>query len=235
MRNNIKELIDYSVLRGKHKGETAFVVGSGTSVADLDLSGIHNHVVVTVNAGILLMPSYWQEGTSEKRYWLSNDMNCLQWDWWPLVQSAQATRLVRDCWHKYFSQIPDLYQFSPRSSDYHINIEENGLASCSSIPTAIDLALQMGCSKVYLLGVDQYQKGNASYFWQVWNGRVPRRIDGGKETLWRHQTRLFDDNNKAYPELVRFAHSLGAEIVNCNPQSCVDAFSKIAYEEIIYK
>ena len=224
-------LPDYSILRNKHQGETAFVLGSGTSLVGLDLAPIHQHVVIAVNASILLVD--WQDGSPEKRYWISNDALCRVWDYWPLVKSAKAIKIVRNSWDKYFDEIPDFLQFHPRPTPEHIiNPNDTGLAYCSSVPSAIDLALQMGCKKVYLLGVDQYQVGQCSHFWQMWDKPKPRPSRSIMSPFHRQKV-IFALNDRAYPALKQFADTLGAEIYNCSPLSRVTAFPRIPFDEAI--
>ena len=93
----------YTLLKDKHVGEAAFVVGSGTSLNNLDISGIHNHVVICVNSSIVLMN--WAKGKADKRYWISNDAFCRKWSYWKDVLDAKANRIVRDSWRKYFREL----------------------------------------------------------------------------------------------------------------------------------
>ena len=228
----INMLTDYTILRGKHPGETAFILGSGTSILGLDLAPIYKHVVMTVNAGILLVD--WQEGSSDRRFWLSNDALCRFWDWWPSVRSAKATKIIRTSWGPYRAEVPDFLQFHRRPTPEHIiNPNDTGLAYCSSIPSSLDLALQMGCKKIFLLGVDHYQKDNCSHFWQLWDKPKPKRIDGKRVSPWNNQMWTFGYNDRAYGALKGFADHLGAEVYNCNPLSRVKAFPKISFEEAL--
>lgn len=223
------ELESYTKLLGKHKGESAFVIGSGTSLSDLDLSPIHDHVVITVNSSIMLMPNYWRDGSPDKRYWISNDAYCLQWSYWEFVKHACATKIVRESWRSHFKQVQGFLQFQRRPTPEHIiNPIDQGLAYCSSVPSATDLALQMGCKKVFLLGVDHYQKDGKTYFWQVWDKEKPKRL-AGRMALWDHQKITFAYNEKAYEALNKFANHLGAKIYNCNEQSLVNSLPKISF------
>jgi len=222
----------YTEFKNAYVGETAFVCGAGPSflqcIEHPDFSKIHNHVVVSVNSSIIAMP--WQQGEATKRFWISNDALVRIWSYWSYVKSCKANKIVRDSWKRYFEEIPDFYQFwiRPTSEDI-INPEDEGLAYCSSVPSAIDLCLQMGCKTIYLLGVDQYKIGNKTHFWQFWDRKKqPKRIDG-KIASFEEQTKAFVYNNLTYPALKKFAEHVNARIYNCNIDSTVNDFNKITF------
>lgn len=232
-------LESYLKLRGKHEGENAFVVGAGTSLyRELDPSlqldkEIHNHVVVTVNSSFIIMP--WDTGDPNKRYWVSNDSLCRWWDYWPRLKESKCNRIVRDSWEKYYAEIPDFLYFSPRPTpEDTINPEDEGLCYCSSVPTAVDLCLQMGCKRIFLLGVDHYMSRNKSHFWQFMNiNNQPKRSDGGM-AMMREQRNVFRYNDMAYAALRGFADHLGADLYNCNPESkAIDVFNMITFKEAL--
>ena len=194
---------------------------------------INKHVVVTVNSSYIA--TSWDDGDPDKRYWVSNDSICRWWDYWPRLKESKCNRIVRDSWEKYFPEIPDFLQFSPRpTSEDTVDPDDEGLCYCSSVPTAVDLCLQMGCKRIFLLGVDQYMFMDKSHFWQFMNIKnQPKRCDGGMATT-RQQRETFKYNNLAYPALRKFADHIGSTIYNCNIKSNVgDAFNMITYKEAL--
>lgn len=225
------ELKPYTLLKDKHLGETAFVVASGTSLNDLDISGIHDHVVISLNASILLMN--WSKGKPDKRYWISNDAFCRQWSYWKDVIEAKANKIVRDSWRRYFRELKGFYVFSPRPTDENdLNVEDEGLCHCSSAPSALDLALQMGCKKVFLLGVDHCIRSRSGrrYFWEYWDKKKRPRFQRTMHSKF-HQIRIFTLNNKMYSQLKNFADYKNAVVYNCNSLSHIESFDKITLEE----
>jgi hypothetical protein len=225
----------YTLLKDKHVGETAFVLGSGTSLNNLDISGIHKHVVICVNSSILLMD--WEKGKADKRYWISNDAFCRKWSYWKYVMEAKANRVVRDSWRKYFRELEGFYVFSPRPTDENsLNVEDEGLCHCSSVPSALDLALQMGCKKIFLLGADHYIRGamGRRYFWEHWDRKKRPHFKGMIHSR-HHQMRIFILNNKMYNHLDRFASYKKASVYNCSLSSQIDAFEKISLEDALKK
>jgi len=233
MNKSTLHLKPYISLKDKHLGESAFIVGSGTSLNNLDISGIHKYVVISVNASILLMN--WSKGKPDKRYWISNDAFCRQWSYWKDVMEAKANKIVRDSWRRYFRELSGFYVFSPRPTDEnHLNVEDEGLCHCSSVPSALDLALQMGCKKIFLLGVDHYMRHRSGrrYFWDHWEKRDRPRFK--KELHPKvHQMRIFVLNNKMYKQLDKFADYKNAVVYNCSLSSQIDSFRKIALEDAL--
>ena len=231
------KLQDYKVLINKHKGENAFVVGAGTSLLSLDLSSIHDYVVISVNSGFLLMP--WSTGNPDKRYWLSNDALVRRWTYWKDVKKSIATKLVRNSWEKYYDEIPDFLVFWPRhTSEDIIDPKDDGLCYCSSIPTGIDLALFMGVKNIFVLGLDQYVSGNKRYYWQFWpeKDRPKMFINGMSFNEYlpdiRQQRWTFKYDMKAYKALETYSQYMGVKIYNCNPASLIQTFEKISFDKV---
>ena len=229
------DLRPYTILENKHVGENAFICGAGPSFLDCInhpfFNKIHSHVVVSVNSSFIAMP--WMNNPDNgKRYWLSNDALCRRWSYWHNVKKAKAIKIIRDSWGKYFDEIPDFLYFWPRpTSEGECNPDHKGLAYCSSVPTAIDLCIQMGIKRIFLLGVDHKQRKGHSHFWQfLARHKQPFRFDGGM-AKWGEQTRAFDFNNIAYPALKQLADIKGVEVFNCSPESSVEVFKKITFEE----
>ena len=231
-------LESYLRLKGKHTGENAFIIGAGPSLYKeltnkrLD-NRINDHVVVAVNSSCIIMD--WDQGSSYKRYWISNDALCRRWSYWEGLKKSKCIKVVRDSWERYYKEIPDFLQFSPRpTSEGVINPEDEGLCYCSSVPSAVDLCLQMGCKRVFVLGVDHSVLKGKTHFWQFFDTKDrPFRFDRGMATLGE-QNNAFRYNDLAYPALRGFADRLGAKVYNCNPNSrAIDVFDKIELEEAL--
>ncbi|MFW6129655.1 MAG: hypothetical protein ACOC56_00635 [Atribacterota bacterium] len=228
-------MIPYTELKGREAGKTAFILGAGPSLLDAYDSDlwhkINEHVVICVNSSILIV-DWGHPGGS--RYWVSNDSATRLWTYWKKVKSCYASKVIRDSWKKYFDEIPCFYVFSPRKAsvgqiDYN---DEEHLAYVSSVPTAIDLALQMGCKKIAILGCDHQLRKGKSHFWQLW----PRRL---QPTTMGHiapvasQYKIFKDNMASYKALDGFAKYKNAKIYNCSLNSRIEVYDKISFEDFV--
>lgn len=218
-------LENYEKLIGKHSGAKACILGAGTSIKDLDVEKLINHVIISVNSSILLLD--WEKDNDGKRYWLSNDALVRHWSYYEKIKKSAATRLVRDSWSKYFDEIPDFLQFSTRAENYdEIDCNEKLLTGISSIPTAIDLAIQMGCGEIYIYGLDQYPYMNKYHFYDFLPqkqkpvfalGRLPDTVI----------TKCYANNQRIFPILHNFARAKNCKIYNCNLSSQVKCFDLI--------
>ena len=215
-KNSPAALGDLSDLRNKHRGKKCFVVGSGPSLFldDKNIEPIQKHIVISVNASILLMKN-WRFSPfvlarakrngrkpptkADSRFWISNDVMCIWWDYfWHDVVHADCTRIVRTSWQGKQARFwkYGFRYFRPRRGGVNQSIdpEDGGLCWSSSVPTGIDLGLLMGCD-VYLLGVDHTFE-EKTHFWQYWPDNEQPKFAGGK----RHTpnpsevSKFFNDN-----------------------------------------
>lgn len=233
-RKQVK-LTDLSDFEGQQQGRKCFVVGAGPSLAFLKLSEIHNHVVISVNSSIMLMP--WESGDPSGRFWISNDTLCLRWSYfWTDLHRSRCTKMVRNSWLPHIDKLEGFKFYVPRRDEYNLKRSDPGLCSVSSVPTSIDFALLLGCSEIYLLGVDQRMIQGNSHFWQFWNKKKwPQRKDKGRffHPEQTHQLRVFDDNVRVFKSLQEYALSQGSKIFNCSSRSVLEVFPKITLEEAL--
>lgn len=227
---------ELSDLRDLHVNAKCFILGAGPSVGFLNLKGIEEHVVISVNSSIMLLD--WSKGLSDRRYWISNDVLCMRWSYfWKQVLKGQCNKLVRTSWRKNDEQLrPHGFRyFAPRDSQsIPLNENEDGLCSVSSVPTAIDLALLLGCQSIYLLGVDQAMIHGNSHFWQFWpKEKWPQRNDKGKNFRpeQKHQMGIFDLNTSVFEALRELANRKKVSIYNCSLRSQLKVFPKLPFEQ----
>lgn len=228
MNNTYTELID------KHKGESCIILGAGPSLYTLCQSyhfgEILDHVVISVNSAFMPLVDF--ELDPEKHYWVSNDTLCKKWSYWKDVDKSQCTKVVRDSWSKYRKTMTNTLYFSPRpTSEDKINPKDTGLCYCSSIPSAIDLAIQMGCKNIFLFGVDHNDCGGRHHFWQLLYDRENRpTANANIYDSWKKQKKVFEFNNKAYKALNKFAILKKTEIYNCSTLTSVTNFDRISID-----
>lgn len=226
----------YEELIGKHEGESVFILGAGPSLW-FDMYNplftyLHTYgIVMTVNSAVIADPGF--------DYWISNDALCRRWSWWDTVKKGKGKKIVRDSWLKYKNEIKDFYIFKPRpTSEDIVNSDDKGLCYCSSVPSAIDLAIQMGCKKVFLLGVDQCLDERTRYhhFWQFFpKNKRPKQIKPAQAN-WENQKKVFAYNNMSYKALKKFAEHKKCKIYNISRMSenGEDWVTDIDIFEIIY-
>jgi len=218
-------LISYEELIGKHKGETCFIFGAGPSLwhnmqhrffKDIPKYGI----TIAVNSAVMAVPKF--------DYWVSNDVLCRKWSWWKDVVAGKGAKVVRDSWKKYKKELNSFLFFSPRpTSEDVINVDDKGLAYCSSVPTSIDLAIQMGCKKIFLFGVDHSNHEGRHHFWQYMNKQEWPVSKPNVQDSCERQQEVFNISMKAYEALWSFAEHSKVDIYNVSRISYGSYWSKV--------
>jgi hypothetical protein len=226
----------YLILKNKHRSESANILGAGSSffylLKDERYLNIYEDVVIGVNSSIIAFPKN-ENIVRDKIYWLSNDALCRRWSWWETVKKYNCRKIVRDSWLKYNNELKDFLYFSPRpTSEDIINSNDDGLVYCSSVPSSIDLSIQMGCKKIFLFGVDHCRGENgAIHFWDLFlfNNRpiaIPSAQSGYIE-----QKKVFDFSVQTYKALNIFAKESNVKIYNVNLKSELNVFEKISLND----
>jgi hypothetical protein len=237
-RKPLPKVCNTEQFRNIHEGKKCFVCGAGTSIGHLDLTGIHEYPVVAVNSSALLMP--WdQPGEITSRFWVSTDLLCMQWDYfWNKVAKFECVRLVRNSWSRNTGDLKNLpmHYYSPRRSTQTPDWNGDGLMAGSSILSATDLALLMGCKQVILLGVDHRMVNGHSHFWQNWPVKDRPKREGKPGNFMpcqRQQSRVFKSNYRSFEVIRKYSEALGAKIYNCSTVSTIETFDKISLDDAL--
>jgi len=222
----------YLKLLNKYDNRSCFILAAGPSLyscmqnsffKDLQKHG----VVITVNSAVMAFPKF--------DYWISNDSLCRNWSWFSLVLKGKGIKVVRNSWLKFKKELDGFLYFMPRStSEDIINPDDVGLCYCSSVPSSIDLSIQCGFKKIFLLGVDQCldKKTNRRYFWEFLEKKSqPKQLRPAIPNFY-HQKKVFKYNDMAYKALEKFAEYKNIKVYNCNVDSKVEIFEKIKFKNI---
>ena len=134
---------------------------------------------------------------------------------------------------KYKDELEDFLFFSPRpTSEGVINPHDIGLSYCSSVPSAIDFSLQMGCKKIFLFGVDHTIVEGKHHFWQFMEKNKRPKATPPAQGSWNQQKTVFKTNIIAYEALKLFAESKGVDIYNISNITKVKIFKNLKLGEI---
>ena len=139
--------------KDKYRGRTAFILGSGPSIANLDLSLIRHELIFTVNATTLLQEKF----DLKTEFFCTSDTRFLTSEHRDLATTRvhpQSKRLVRDVLRPYDD--PAL----SGQTHYIATLGKNGFSKditrgfyfwCTSISIPIQMAWHLGVSKIVLL------------------------------------------------------------------------------------
>lgn len=215
----------YLKLINKHRGENAFIFGAGPSLwfnmKHPFFSKIHEHgITIAVNSAVVAVPNF--------DYWVSNDVLCRKWSYWEDVVKGKGIKVVRNSWEKYKKELEGFLFFNPRpTTEGVIDPGHLGLAYCSSIPTSIDLAIQMGCKKIFLFGVDQNSYKYKHHFWEFMERDKQPTCNNLIQDSWARQQEVFKISKKAFEALWNFAEYKKVDIYNVSWISYGEYLSKV--------
>lgn len=212
----------------KFRGQTCFIVSSGTSLFELsqeeNFKDIFNYNNILVNTSFLLSENY------EKTFWVSCDRSVRRWSYWNEIKNSNINKLLKyQSWNGYTDEI-DKFDFFVERDDLDVN--KLGAIGISTGPAAIDIAIQMGFYTIILLGFDGIDRKGKTHFWQYWPKSKQPFVTEGTKVPVVIEKRLFYDNIKAYNWLSDFAKINNINIYNCNKYAKYDSFEFINYEDI---
>ena len=92
---------------------------------------------------------------------------------------------------------------------------------------AINLAVQMGVKKIYLLGFDMNLDEKQR---QHWHSKYPTANRGGAVDPRRLP---FKRHLASFPAIARDAKVLGIEIINVNPKSAIPQFPRVSLKDVL--
>ena len=202
----------YVQLINKHPGSSCFIFGAGPSLWNMmhepffkDIPD--NGITIAVNSAVMAVPNF--------DYWVSNDVLCRRWSWWKDVINGKGIKVVRNSWEKYREELDDFLFFDHRPTPENIiDPEDVGLAYCSSIPSSIDLAIQMGCKKIFLFGVDQSMCKGKHHFWQSMKKDQQPVSNPSVQDSWERQQEVFSISTTALEALNGFAKHKDVKVYN---------------------
>lgn len=233
-----------------HRGQRAFIIGNGPSLASQDLAPLKGEILFTMNAfdrhplALDLQPTYHfmadpvvnsgNEGTEDMltkvRAGLpSSTFFVVAWD---DIQSQQLTELKSESrlW-----QVPTkglLFDDSIGPLDMTVGLPE--VTSTSQL--AIMTAAYMGCSPIYLLGLDSDWAASTNLDRHFYNeSTVDReRYERARPAL-SYQSILECTLMlwKGYAALRTYLESEGIEVINCTAGGLLDVFPRKRLEDVL--
>ena len=229
-----------------HAGRRAFVIGNGPSLRELNLTLLREEVTFTCNA-FFLHPilSEWQpsyhclmednlfDGTVERGFWFEEMRH----------KMLQTTFFVPAKWRSYILERNLLAENRTHFVWFsgHLCVRLKSVDITKPVPggqstviLAICLALYMGCSPIYLIGMDHdwlatrkmdthFYALDAPYFHGSRLGTDLSTVPYDTDALSVH--RLW----AGYRNLKRFSEARGMAILNATNRSFLDVFDRVDY------
>lgn len=189
-------------------GETVFVLAGGPSVLDLDLSLLEGRRVIAVNSAWRSYPAADILFFADGRWWKQAEFRPR--DFAGLVVTTAAE--IGD------PRVMKLKKVVPGGLS---DRPDSVALRRSSVTGAINLALHYGAKQIVLLGVD----GKL--------GADGRRHNHGDRYPWPLKPGCFDEHRAEFESVAASAIKAGVTIVNANPDSAIDVWPKMSFEECL--
>ena len=198
----MKLISDYKNL---HIGKKLFILASGPSLAEQDLSLLKNKMVMGLNRSILTYPS-------------------------PYYQCVFDYRLF-DLYLEEFKKVRQLFTLEDRplglplkllgGEGFSFDLEEGIYSGYTISYFALQVAVYMGFKKIFFLGLDLKHEGPKTHFF------------GQDSQTLNHEHTEFPKMLKMLDFGAETLASSDIEVYNCSPISTFETFKKIDYEEAL--
>ena len=204
-----------------------YIIGGGPSLKGMDLTPLRKKRVIGVNAAYRDYPGIidllW---FGDRKFWSDEDP---KFHGFCNHINANFTGLIATCCAGQIN-LPPYIKKLKRGRMYGINTDKtkSGIKltprtiswNGNSGASAINVACHLGAKTIILLGFDMTlgESGEKNYH-DYYNGEKPG--EG------------FGDHKKGFPEIARKADMLGIEIINANPESAIECFAKMTFEEAL--
>jgi hypothetical protein len=241
-------LLRNEIFRNCHKGQRCFVIGNGPSIKSQDLSCLHNEITFVLNAFWkhpilnLWQPNYYfladpvyfdgSEYANEFLTELKNRVNKLKLFVRLNSQINQMYHIFKDQLYlvafngnlgKGLSMWPDFTKAIP------------GVQSVSQF--AIMAAMFMGCSPIYLIGLDHDWLSHRTFDKHFYEGNTLGKhpaTHGGDLSAFSYKEDAMAIVNlwNGYEALRDVAQSRGIKILNATAGGFLDVFERVKYGDI---
>ncbi len=199
------ERINPREFRGLHQGKRLFILSSGPSLGELDLTRLRRRLVMGLNRSFLAYPE-------------------------PHYHCVMDQRLFEE-FGKELSVARFLFTLADRPLGIPLRLLggegfsddlENGIYTGYTISYfALQVAAYMGFSEIYYLGLDlRHRSGDTHFF-----GRDFRNRD--------HENTEFPKMRKVFERAAPLLLARGIQVFNCSPVSTLECFPYRSYEDAV--
>lgn len=158
----------YSI-KGRENGSRAFILGNGPSIVNESLGKLKGELVIGMNASTMLEKKF---GFFQKYYCIS-DSRFIQHpekrQWGTSQLNKDTVRVLRSDLRDHDDpNLENITYYVPhlKRDGFSSNIEVGFYYGCTTTMLAIQLAAHLGCSKIYLLGVDLRYRPESPRFYK---------------------------------------------------------------------
>ena len=191
--------------KDRHKDKRLFILASGPSLADCDLSLLRNRIVMTLNRSILTYPEPYYHCVMDQRLF----------DMYP-EEFKKARCLFTLEGRPFGVQMKNL-----AADGFSWDLEQGVHTGYTISYVALQLAVYMGFAEAYFVGLDlRHREGRTHFF--------------GKDSVSEnHENTEFPKMLKMLKHAAVLLRSKPIQVYNCSPISTLDAFPFLSFEEAV--
>lgn len=228
-------------LKGTKKGEKCFIIGNGPSLTSGDLKNISKYDTFASNR----IYSIFTGTNWRPTYYLAIDNNILNDNLDKIVSIEAGTKFLNYTIKKKIKNRADIntkyinifgrYVISPASYEtkhINFNVAKSFSLSYSVTGVAIELAVYMGYSTIYLIGVDH------SYTKAITKDGILKETKGIKDYFGDLKSKSYsiqyiDAVNSYYTALKKHAEQYGSTVYNATRGGKLEIFERINLDEVV--
>ena len=202
-------------INGMMKGQKVYILGSGTSLKNFDLSKLDGSFVIAVNHSIEYYPQAPAFLFGDKIFLHKSNFDIKNYQGLIFTsEKCQRSNPIEEMVGQ-----DNLYIYEDRRDEPVENAKVGLFHPTSSGIMALNLAIQMKAKKIYLLGFDYYKdKGKMHFF-----PDMPHHEQYGEERLASKLKKF------------KYFEKWKGRIINCNPDSFIEEFQKESLEDTFGK
>ena len=248
------------ILKNKHKGERCFILGSGPSIKDEDLKPLKNEIVFALNNFYVHDDFYEIMSGEVEKYYMTAPIHPPQteteWkDWFSDMEQHMPKNVnlifgisnqnnniksilshhnlfvnFKKYWYYAGININDYYNYKPRDIDI---TRMTWIADTISIYSII-VAIYMGFSEIYLLGMDHNYICNNKSNYRFYKDGIHQNDEDERmlkdTSLTKH---LSFSIYKIFHQYELLSNNSDTEIYNTSRNSLLDIFEYVTFKDII--
>jgi hypothetical protein len=248
-----KKILDRNrIFKNKHKSCRCFVIGNGPSLKKQDLSHLSNEITIVVNA-------FWKNNTIEgwqpTYYCLAdqnffNDSRIAKEFYQNIKLGTHSTIFLIPLFAK---KIIEDHNLLPLDKTFFVSYRgrlnsnlQREIELTKTIPSVVNVvqlgimwALYMGCSSIYLLGLDHdwlsSYDGKVNHFYK---GETIKYYSNKQKNLGQIGYKKNIERALAlwqgYETLLKISSQKGVNIINATDGGFLDVFKRLKYESIFF-
>ena len=198
-------MLEIEAFKGRHKGKRLFILASGPSLGELDLSGLDRRITMGLNRSALVFPNTYYHCVMDQRLFeLHGDL-------------LHKTRQLFTVEGRPFGiQLKNL-----AADGFSWDLKKGIYTGYTIAYFALQLAVYMEFAEVFFLGLDLKHQGRNTHFF------------GRDEVSANHENTEFPKMEKMLTHASELLREHPIKIYNCSPDSTLTCFPRMSYDKAI--